>query len=251
MAAAAFLGVFGITAIWQHAPYDIQAGTIARLIAGLAPVLMASAAAAAVMRPWPAFVAVLFLTPVFDVPQVSWYVGPVQVIPQTIFAVVLGLGVLLRPRPGGVRWHPTDLLHRVRLRPTPDHVAGVAFAAWGAGAARPRIGLWGALSLGLAVPALLPLLSRVSTQVPAAVMMAALLLASLTAGAAVGIAFRAALDKGVTPAATYVVDLLGAAMAAPIIAAVALPGFGLDAACALVALLAVPSALALAATWTQ
>jgi hypothetical protein len=82
-------------------------------------------------------------------------------------------------------------------------------------------------------------------------MMAALLLASLTAGAAVGIAFRAALDKGVTPAATYVVDLLGAAMAAPIIAAVALPGFGLDAACALVALLAVPSALALAATWTQ
>ena len=130
MAAAAFLGVFGITAIWQHAPYDIQAGTVARLIAGLAPVLMASAAAAAVMRPWPAFVAVLFLTPVFDVPQVSWYVGPVQVIPQTIFAVVLGLGVLLRPRPEGVRWHRPDLLHRVRLRPTPDHVAGVAFAGF-------------------------------------------------------------------------------------------------------------------------
>ena len=143
------------------------------------------------------------------------------------------------------------VLHQLLGALLAANMAGLAFAAWGAGAARPRIGLWGALSLGLAVPALLPLLSRVSTQVPAAVMMAALLLASLTAGAAVGIAFRAALDKGVTPAATYVVDLLGAAMAAPIIAAVALPGFGLDAACALVALLAVPSALALAATWTQ
>jgi spermidine synthase len=143
------------------------------------------------------------------------------------------------------------VLHQLLGALLAANMAGLAFAAWGAGAARPRIGLWGALSLGLAVPALLPLLSRVSTQVPAAVMMAALLLASLAAGAAVGIAFRAALDKGVTPAATYVVDLLGAAMAAPIIAAVALPGFGLDAACALVALLAVPSALALAATWTQ
>jgi hypothetical protein len=77
-------------------------------------------------------------------------------------------------------------------------------------------------------------------------MIAALLLASLAAGAAVGIAFRSALVAGTTPAATYVVDLLGAALAAPVVAAVALPGFGLDAACALVALLAVPAALVLA-----
>jgi hypothetical protein len=73
-----------------------------------------------------------------------------------------------------------------------------------------------------------------------------LLVASLAAGAAVGIAFRSALDKGTTPAATYVVDLVGAAFAAPVVAAVALPGFGLDAACALVALLGAPPALALA-----
>jgi spermidine synthase len=126
------------------------------------------------------------------------------------------------------------------------NMAGLAFAAWGAGASRPRVWLWAALGLGLVVPALLPLLSRVSTQVPAGVMVAALLVASLAAGAAVGIAFRAALEKGTTPAATYVVDLLGAALAAPVVAAVALPGFGLDAACVLVALLAVPAALALA-----
>jgi hypothetical protein len=77
-------------------------------------------------------------------------------------------------------------------------------------------------------------------------MIAALLVASLAAGAAVGIAFRTALVKGTTPSATYVLDLLGAALAAPVVAAVALPCFGLDAACVLVALLAAPAALALA-----
>ena len=129
-AGAAFLAVLGIAAIWQHAPYDVQAGTVARIVAGLAPVLMASVAAVAVLRPWPGFVAVLLLTPVFDVPQVSWYVGPVQVIAQTIFAVVLGLGVALRPRPNGAGWRPTDLLLRIRPRSTPDHVAAAALAAF-------------------------------------------------------------------------------------------------------------------------
>jgi hypothetical protein len=124
------------------------------------------------------------------------------------------------------------------------NMAGLAFAA--TKAPRLGIGLWGGLGLGLVVPALLPLLSRVSTQVPPPLMIAALLLASLAAGAAVGIAFRSALVAGTTPAATYVVDLLGAALAAPVVAAVALPAFGLDAACALVALLAVPPALSLA-----
>ena len=125
------------------------------------------------------------------------------------------------------------------------NMAGLALAAWMRGS---KFQLWGALGLGLVVPALLPLLSRVSTQVPPGAMIAALLVASLAAGGAVGIAFRAALLAGTTPAATYVVDLLGAALAAPVIAAVALPGFGLDAACALIALLAAPPALALAIT---
>ena len=127
------------------------------------------------------------------------------------------------------------------------NMAGLAFAATTSTlVSGPRNRLWGAVSLSLLVPALLPLLSRASTLVPAAVIMAALLVASLAAGAAVGIAFRSALDKGTTPAATYVVDLVGAAFAAPVVAAVALPGFGLDAACALVALLGAPPALALA-----
>jgi len=156
-AGAAFLGVFGITAIWQHAPYDIEAGPVARVVAGFGPLLMASVAALAVLRPWPAFVAVLLLTPVFDVPQVSWQVGPVQVIAQTVFAAVLGLGVAFewlrvggaglgaRPgaglgaRPGaGLGARPGAGLGggiarpRPRLRPrrTPDHVAAVAIVAF-------------------------------------------------------------------------------------------------------------------------
>jgi len=134
-AAAAFLAVFGITAIWQHAPYDIQAGPVARVVAGVAPLLMASVAAAAILRPWPAFVAVLFLTPVFDVPQVSWQVGPVQVISQTIFAVVFAVAVALEwvERSGGfgaaVAWLAPGAWPRPQLHRTPDHVAAVAFVA--------------------------------------------------------------------------------------------------------------------------
>jgi hypothetical protein len=132
------------------------------------------------------------------------------------------------------------------------NMAGLAFAAGASGrVSRWRNLLWGSLGLALVVPALLPLLARVSMQVPASVMVGALLFASLVAGTAVGVAFRAALASGATPAATYAVDLLGAALAAPVIAAIALPGFGLDAACALVALLAAPPALALAISRPQ
>jgi spermidine synthase len=172
------------------------------------------------------------------------------------------------------------VLHQLLGALLAANMAGLAFAAWGAGELRsprtiaggfgeaersergvvasgepkgganpPRVPMtMSALGVGLVVPALLPLLSRVSTQIPALLMIGALLVASLAAGAAVGIAFRAALASGATPAATYVVDLVGAALGAAVIAAVALPSFGLDAACALVALLAVPPALALAIT---
>jgi spermidine synthase len=127
------------------------------------------------------------------------------------------------------------------------NMAGLALAAW---APRPRWQLRGALGFGMVVPALIPLLSRVSTHAPASVVLAALLLAALAAGAAVGIAFRAALLVGTSPATTYAMDLLGAALAAPIIAAVVLPGFGLDAACGFVEILFVPAATALVGSRT-
>jgi len=78
-------------------------------------------------------------------------------------------------------------------------------------------------------------------------MIAALLLASLAAGRSgphrFSFSFGRWHDTGGQPTSwTCWVRL----WPAPVVAAVALPGFGLDAACALVALLAVPAALVLA-----
>lgn len=80
----------------EHAPYDIQAGPVARVVAGLVPLLAAALAGYAVVRPWRGFLAVLFLTPVLDVAQMSVNAGPIQVISQTVFVGVLALGVALR-----------------------------------------------------------------------------------------------------------------------------------------------------------
>ena len=138
-AAAAFLAVLVVAALNQHAPYDIQAGVPARAIAGVAPLLAAAVAWYAVMRPWPAFLAVLLLTPIFDVAQVSWTVGPIQVIFQTVFVAVLALGLLLRPprsvaafqsstraAPSRTSAELSGVRRRVLARTSPDRVAAVA-----------------------------------------------------------------------------------------------------------------------------
>jgi hypothetical protein len=121
------------------------------------------------------------------------------------------------------------------------HMTGLALAGWTPWP-RPRLGMaWG---LGLLVSALIPLLSRAAVFVPALMVMTLLLLVSLLAGVAVGCAFRSALDRGVGPAAAYVADLLGAALAAPTTALIALPGLGLDGSAGLFAFLAFSAAMA-------
>jgi len=139
-ATAATLLVFAFD---EHAPYDIQAGPVARVVAGLVPLLAAAVAGYAVLRPWRGFLAVLILTPVFDVAQVSLNVGPVQVISQTLFVGVLALGVALRgPRSGEasvaapVPPSPPSPLAETSAAPrswgapiSPDRVAGVAVVA--------------------------------------------------------------------------------------------------------------------------
>ena len=138
-AAIACLAVLGVAALNQHAPYDIQAGVPARAIAGVVPLLAAAVAWYAVTRPWPAFLAVMLLTPIFDVAQVSWTVGPIQVIFQTVFVAVLALGVLLQsPRPAVARQLGTPaapsgagaerswVRRRLLARTSPDRVAAVA-----------------------------------------------------------------------------------------------------------------------------
>ncbi|HEY5487096.1 MAG TPA: O-antigen ligase family protein [Candidatus Limnocylindrales bacterium] len=97
IAAAAFLAALAVSAQNEHAPYDIHPGTFAVLLAAVMPPVAAVAAAWAVERPWPAFVAILLLTPCWDAAQVAWQVGYVQVILQTVFVVALAAGWILRP----------------------------------------------------------------------------------------------------------------------------------------------------------
>jgi O-antigen ligase len=132
VAAVAGLVVLAVTAFSQHAPYDIHEGTAARIVAGLVPPVAGAIAAWAILRPWPAFVAVLLLTPVIDVAQVSVNIGPIQVISQTLFGAVLVAGVLLLParphEPAAAAPEGDPPLAR-RLGPVRldiDHVAGIS-----------------------------------------------------------------------------------------------------------------------------
>jgi hypothetical protein len=85
-----------VAALNEHAPYDIQAGQVARVVAGLVPLLAAALAAGSILRPKLGLLAMLLLMPILDVAQISWTVGPVQVIDQTICVVALGIGLVLR-----------------------------------------------------------------------------------------------------------------------------------------------------------
>jgi O-antigen ligase len=93
----AFLATLAVAAQNEHAPYDIHPGDFAILLAAVMPLVAAATAAWAVQRPWPAFVAILLLSPCWDAAQVAWQVGPVQVILQTVFVAALAAGWLLRP----------------------------------------------------------------------------------------------------------------------------------------------------------
>ena len=93
----AFFATLVVTAQNEHAPYDISPGQFAVLLAAVMPPVAAVAAAWAVQRPWPAFVAILLLAPCWDAAQVAWQVGPVQVLLQTVFVLALTAGWLLRP----------------------------------------------------------------------------------------------------------------------------------------------------------
>jgi spermidine synthase len=156
--------------------------------------------------------------------------GPVLAVVSTIGFASMGSTVLILV----VAQSAVGALHHFLGALLAAHMAGLALAGW---TPWPRPRLVVALGLGLAAPALIPLLSRAATLAPAPVVMALLLLTSLIAGLAVGWTFRSALGKGVGPAAAYVSDLVGAALAAPVMALIALPGLGLDAAAGLFAFL--------------
>ncbi len=101
LATASVAGVFTLLfAFWNgHTPFDIHAGVVAQVIELGIPALATATAVYAVLRPWPAFVLILALTPVFDAAQISRFEGPFQILLQTVFLAALGAGVLLRDRP--------------------------------------------------------------------------------------------------------------------------------------------------------
>jgi O-antigen ligase len=123
LVAVATLAMFAFN---EHAPYNIQAGLVARIVAGLVPFLAATTAAAAVLRPRLGFLAILLLTPIFDLAQVSRTVGSFQVIAQTVFVVALGIGLLLRL--GEARLRPIAGLRGVEPRQTTGGATYVASA---------------------------------------------------------------------------------------------------------------------------
>jgi O-antigen ligase len=99
-----------VTAFNEHDPYDVGAGLVTRVVAGLVPLVAGALAGAAVLRPKVGYLGILLLTPVVDVAQVHLTVGPVQVISQTVLLAALCIGLALRdaelqpePRPEPAR----------------------------------------------------------------------------------------------------------------------------------------------------
>ena len=111
MAVAVFALTIVLAAFNELPPLNIQPGLPARILVAAVPLAAAAVAAWAVLRPWPAILAVLLLTPVWDAAQVSWFAPqiqlvragpislqtpPIQVILQTAFVAALAIGVMFR-----------------------------------------------------------------------------------------------------------------------------------------------------------
>jgi O-antigen ligase len=141
MALVVFAATLVLGSLNQLQPLNIQPGIPARALMACVPLAAASVAARAVLRPWPAILAVLLLTPVWDAGQVSWIAPqvqlvrtaelslqtpPIQVILQTAFVLALAIGCLLRDRE--VRLPPAEPLPaRSRRLPLPaSHHVGWA-----------------------------------------------------------------------------------------------------------------------------
>jgi O-antigen ligase len=95
LAAVAFDATFSIAAAHTHTPAGVTESAAIRAMVASVPFVAAALVALAIFRPWPAFLGILLLTPVWDAAQVSWNTNGFQVIMQTVFAVALGVGCLV------------------------------------------------------------------------------------------------------------------------------------------------------------
>jgi O-antigen ligase len=87
-----FVAVLVAASLNQHPFTDIRLGLPAQALRSIVPLLAASVATLAIRRPWPAFLAVVALTPAWNATQTQFQVGPIQVILQTIFVAALIAG---------------------------------------------------------------------------------------------------------------------------------------------------------------
>lgn len=140
LATIAFILTFRLVASNSHIPPPIIEGAAIKALVAAVPYVAAAMAALAILRPWPGFLAILLLTPVWDAAQVSWYWGGpngFQVILQTAFVLALGVGCLVsRRRPPASHSDPwpvsqpdklalTDQLVPSGLQPIPDRPGGL------------------------------------------------------------------------------------------------------------------------------
>jgi O-antigen ligase len=108
LATVAFALTFRLATSNSHVPPTITEGATIRAIVAVVPYIAAVLAGLALLRPWPAFLAIMVLTPFFDAAQVAWYTpgpGGFQVVLQTAFVLALGAGCLVsrRRRPASDR----------------------------------------------------------------------------------------------------------------------------------------------------
>jgi O-antigen ligase len=95
LAAVAFDATFSIANAHLHTPGGVTETASVRALVTAVPYIAAALAALAIFRPWPAFLGILLLTPLWDAAQISWYTDNFQVIMQTVFVVALGVGCLV------------------------------------------------------------------------------------------------------------------------------------------------------------
>jgi O-antigen ligase len=92
-AIASFVAVFAFVARSEHPLNGASVGGLVEFLSITVPVAAALVAAYALYRPWRALLLVLALTPFWNAAYVSWQVGNVQVILQTVFVATLAVGV--------------------------------------------------------------------------------------------------------------------------------------------------------------
>ena len=98
LAAVAFGVAYSVAAWHGHTPARVTEVTAVRLMVSLIPIAAALLAALAILRPWPAYLGILVLTPVWNAAQINWTTDAFQVTIQTVFVMVLGIGCLMSRR---------------------------------------------------------------------------------------------------------------------------------------------------------